>query len=77
MRLSSRVALAAFILGAAAFAQTAEELVAKNVKGARSVEDALQNLTRSIAATQLGITLTSIALGFVVVALRVCARERR
>jgi putative hemolysin len=42
-----------------------EELVAKGVKGARSVESALQNLTRSIAATQLGITLTSLALGFV------------
>jgi CBS domain containing-hemolysin-like protein len=42
-----------------------EELVAKGAKGARSVEAALQNLTRSIAATQLGITLTSILLGFV------------
>ena len=42
-----------------------EELVAKGVKGAKSVEHALQNLTRSIAATQLGITITSIALGFV------------
>ncbi len=42
-----------------------EELVAKGVKGARSVEHALNNLTRSIAATQLGITITSIGLGFV------------
>ena len=42
-----------------------EELVANGVKGAKSVEFALQNLTRSIAATQLGITITSIALGFV------------
>ena len=42
-----------------------EELVAKGVIGARAVEDALQNLTRSIAATQLGITITSIGLGFV------------
>jgi CBS domain containing-hemolysin-like protein len=42
-----------------------EELVAKGVKGARSVEAALQDLTRSIAATQLGITLASILLGFV------------
>jgi CBS domain containing-hemolysin-like protein len=42
-----------------------EELVAKGIKGARAVEHALNNLTRSIAATQLGITITSIALGFV------------
>jgi CBS domain containing-hemolysin-like protein len=42
-----------------------EELVAKRVSGARSVEHALSNLTRTIAATQLGITLTSIALGFI------------
>ena len=42
-----------------------EELVANGVKGAKSVENALNNLTRSIAATQLGITLTSIGLGFV------------
>ena len=42
-----------------------EQLVAKRVSGARSVESALSNLTRTIAATQLGITLTSIALGFI------------
>src|SRR5207247_2348251 len=42
-----------------------EELVARGVKGARSVEAAMKSLDRSIAATQLGITLASIGLGFV------------
>ena len=42
-----------------------EELVRQEVKGAKSVEAAVANLDRSIAATQLGITLASIALGFV------------
>jgi putative hemolysin len=42
-----------------------EELVARGVKGARAVEAALNKLDRSIAATQLGITLASIGLGFV------------
>jgi CBS domain containing-hemolysin-like protein len=42
-----------------------EELVRKGVLGARSVESAVANLDRTIAATQLGITLASIALGFV------------
>jgi CBS domain containing-hemolysin-like protein len=41
-----------------------EELVARGVKGARAVEAALNSLDRSIAATQLGITLASIGLGF-------------
>jgi CBS domain containing-hemolysin-like protein len=42
-----------------------EEMLAKGVKGARPVLAAINDLGRSIAATQLGITLTSIALGFV------------
>ncbi len=41
-----------------------EELVRQGAKGARSVEAALTHLDRSIAATQLGITLASIALGW-------------
>lgn len=42
-----------------------EELVKRGVKAARSVERAIHKLDYSIAATQLGITLTSIGLGFV------------
>jgi CBS domain containing-hemolysin-like protein len=42
-----------------------EELVRRGVNGAKAVENAISNLDRSIAATQLGITLASIALGFV------------
>jgi CBS domain containing-hemolysin-like protein len=42
-----------------------EEMVHQGVKGARAVESALRKLDRSIAATQLGITFTSIGLGFV------------
>lgn len=42
-----------------------EELVRQGVRGAKAVETAVVNLTRSIAAVQLGITLASIGLGFV------------
>ena len=42
-----------------------EELVGQGVKGARSVLLAVSRLADSIAATQLGITLASIGLGFV------------
>jgi CBS domain containing-hemolysin-like protein len=42
-----------------------EELVARGVKGAKAVEAAVRNLSRSIAGTQLGVTLSSIGLGFV------------
>jgi magnesium and cobalt exporter, CNNM family len=42
-----------------------EEMVRQGQQGAHAVEDATTNLDRSIAATQLGITFTSIALGWV------------
>ena len=42
-----------------------EELVQQNVRGARSLAAAKTHMGRSIAAAQLGITLASIALGFV------------
>ncbi|HZZ76914.1 MAG TPA: hemolysin family protein [Gemmataceae bacterium] len=42
-----------------------EELVSRGVKGALSVQSAIEQIARSIAATQLGITLCSIALGWV------------
>src|SRR5262245_47542840 len=41
-----------------------EELVSQGVQGAKAVEAALSRLDRSIAATQLGITVASIALGW-------------
>lgn len=42
-----------------------EEMVSQGVSGATSVEAAVAHLDRSIAASQLGITLASIALGWV------------
>lgn len=41
-----------------------EELVNQGVKGAMTLQNAIDRLDRSIAATQLGITLMSIALGW-------------
>ena len=43
----------------------AEEMVARGITRARGVLSAIDNLSRTIAATQLGITLSSIALGLV------------
>ncbi len=42
-----------------------EEMVTRGLKGAKAVESAVRSLSRSIAATQLGVTLSSIGLGFV------------
>ena len=64
------VALNAFFV-AAEFALVAvrktrvEEMVRQGVAQARAVQEAVRSLDRSIASTQLGITLASIALGWV------------
>jgi CBS domain containing-hemolysin-like protein len=42
-----------------------EEMVRLGLKGAKTVDEALLHLDRSIAATQLGITLASIGLGWI------------
>ncbi len=42
-----------------------EELVAQGTKGAKAVDSAVRHLSRSIAATQLGVTLSSIGIGFI------------
>jgi len=42
-----------------------EELVKHNVAGARSVAAAIEHMNRTIAATQLGVTLSSLGLGWV------------
>jgi CBS domain containing-hemolysin-like protein len=42
-----------------------EQMVSSGVVGARSVQTSIEQISRSIAATQLGITLCSIALGWV------------
>ena len=64
------IALNAFFV-AAEFALVAirrtrvEELVKQNISGAKALEHAVDHLDRSIAASQLGITLASLALGWV------------
>jgi len=42
-----------------------EELVKQGVRGVKSVQDATAHLDRTIAATQLGVTLASLALGWI------------
>lgn len=42
-----------------------DEMIARGDRGARTVQTALQHLDRYIAATQLGITIASLALGWI------------
>ena len=42
-----------------------DEMIAKGDRSARTVQAALQNLDRYIASTQLGITIASLALGWI------------
>jgi len=42
-----------------------DEMIARGDRGAKVVQQALQNLDRHIAGTQLGITIASLALGWV------------
>src|SRR4026209_1453531 len=41
-----------------------DEMIARGDRGARTVQSSLQHLDRYIAATQLGITIASLALGW-------------
>jgi putative hemolysin len=70
LSLPGLVALNAFFV-AAEFSLVAvrktriEELVSRGAKGAKAAASAIHRMDRTIAATQLGITLTSIGLGWV------------
>ena len=64
------VALNAFFVAAefslvAARRSKIDEMVGHGDRGARLVQGALQHLDRHIAATQLGITISSLALGWI------------
>jgi CBS domain containing-hemolysin-like protein len=64
------VALNAFFVAAefslvAARRSKVDEMISKGDRGARTVQAALQHLDRHIAATQLGITVASLALGWI------------
>lgn len=70
LALPALVALNGFFV-AAEFALVAirktrvEEMVEQGIRGSKAVASAVQHLDRTIAATQLGITLASLALGWV------------
>ncbi|HVS60217.1 MAG TPA: CNNM domain-containing protein, partial [Gemmatimonadaceae bacterium] len=64
------VALNAFFVAAefslvAARRSKIDQMIGKGDRGARAVQAALQHLDRYIAATQLGITMASLALGWI------------